>query len=185
METKPAAAQGLEHSVRNILTQFDSDPFREGLRDTPTRYLKFLEEFLHPPEFKFTTFDAEGYDEMIVQTNIPFYSLCEHHLAPFFGTGAIAYIPAKRIVGLSKLARVLDKFARRFQNQERITTQVAEFLSHELQPRGVGVVIKATHLCMTMRGVEKHDTWTTTSKLTGRFMESLPCRSEFLTLINK
>lgn len=159
------------------------DADREGLRETPARYIKFLEEFLHPPEFKFTTFDAEGYNEMIVQTNIPFYSLCEHHLAPFFGTGAIAYIPDSKIVGLSKLARVLDKFARRFQNQERVTKQIADYLMEELQPQGVGVVLRAQHLCMTMRGVQKHDTWTTTSQLQGRFMENQACRSEFLSLI--
>jgi GTP cyclohydrolase IA len=182
METKPAIAQGLAGSVRTILQRFD-DPDREGLAETPHRYIKFLEEFLNPPEFRFTTFDAEGYDEMIVQTNIPFYSLCEHHLAPFFGTGYIAYIPDKRIVGLSKLARVLDKFARRFQNQERITKQIAEFLNEQLQPKGVGVVLRAQHLCMSMRGVEKHDTWTTTSQLVGRLMEDQSSRAEFMALI--
>lgn len=185
MEAIHATSQSLADSVKGILGAFDPDPGREGLRDTPKRYLKFLEEFLNPPEFNFTTFDAEGYDEMIVQTNIPFYSLCEHHLAPFFGVGAIAYIPNHKIVGLSKLARVLDKYARRFQNQERITTQVAEFISAELQPKGVGVVLKAQHLCMTMRGVEKHDTWTTTSKLTGHFIEDISCRNEFMSLLNR
>lgn len=183
MEAITPTSQGLERSVRNVLAHFDTDADREGLRETPKRYIKFLEEFLNPPEFNFTTFDAEGYDEMIVQTNIPFYSLCEHHLAPFFGTGAIAYIPDGKIVGLSKLARVLDKFARRFQNQERITKQVADYLMEELQPAGVGVILKATHLCMTMRGVEKHDTWTMTSQLHGRFLEDQASRSEFLSLL--
>jgi len=183
METFATDAQNLAGSVKNIIAHFDKDADREGLRDTPARYIKFLGEFLNPPDFKFTTFDAEGYDEMIVQTNIPFYSLCEHHLAPFFGTGAIAYIPKDRIVGLSKLARVLDKFSRRFQNQERVTKQIADYLMEELQPQGVGVVLKATHLCMTMRGVEKHDTWTMTSQLHGKFLENQACRTEFLSLI--
>lgn len=156
---------------------------REGLRDTPKRYVKFLEEFLSPPPFKFTVFDAEGYNQMIIQSNIPFYSLCEHHLAPFFGHGAIAYIPSTKIVGLSKLARVLDKFARRFQNQERVTKQVAEFLTSELNPLGCAVLLKAQHLCMSMRGVQKHDTWTTTSELTGVFLEDQSCKNEFLQLI--
>lgn len=185
METVTPNAQSLERSVKDILTHFDMDSDREGLRETPGRYIKFLEEFLNPAPFKFTTFDAEGYDEMIVQTNIPFYSLCEHHIAPFFGTGSIAYIPGDKIVGLSKLARVLDKFARRFQNQERITKQVADYLTEQLDPKGVGVVLRAQHLCMSMRGVEKHDTWTMTSQLTGRFLENQSSRSEFLSLINK
>lgn len=184
METICSASQVLVDPVRQILAGFD-DPSREGLRETPQRYIKFLQEFLNPPEFRFTTFDAEGYDEMIIQRDIPFYSLCEHHLAPFFGTGFIAYIPDGRIVGLSKLARVLDKFARRFQNQERITNQVADYLTEHLKPQGVGVVIRAQHLCMAMRGVQKHDTWTLTSKLTGAFLEKPSCRQEFLALINR
>ncbi len=171
-----------ETSVRRILAGFD-DPKREGLRDTPRRYIKFLEEFTSPPEFKFTVFDAEGYDQMIIQANIPFYSLCEHHLAPFFGHGAIAYIPNDKIVGLSKLARVLDKFSRRFQNQERITKQIAEFLMEQLEPQGAAVLLRAQHLCMAMRGVQKHDTWTTTSEMTGVFLDDQSCKNEFLQLI--
>lgn len=120
---------------------------------------------------------------MIVQTDIPFYSLCEHHLAPFFGVGHIAYIPNGKIVGLSKLARTLDYYARNLQNQERITTQVAERLQQELNPKGVGVVLKATHLCMSMRGVQKPNTWTTTSKMTGIMFDDLNARNEFLNLI--
>lgn len=172
----------MERSVKNILAKFD-DPEREGLRDTPRRYINFLQEFLKTPKFKFTTFDAEGYDQMIIQTNIPFYSLCEHHLAPFFGVGHIAYIPEKRIVGLSKLARVLDMFARRLQNQERVTKQTAEYLKRNLQPKGVAVALKAQHLCMSMRGIKKHDTWTVTSEVDGVFRDNISCRNEFLTLI--
>lgn len=169
----------LEDNVRRILEYFD-DAKREGLQDTPRRYIKFLKEFLTPHQFNFTTFDADGTDEMIVQTNIPFYSLCEHHLAPFFGTACIAYIPDGKIVGLSKLARTLDLYSRNFQNQERITKQVADRLMEELSPKGVGVILKAQHLCMSMRGVKKHDTWTTTSHLTGCFKDDQSCRNEFL-----
>lgn len=174
----------LETNVRNILDHFDPDPSREGLEDTPRRYIKFLTEFLEPDDFKFSVFDSEGYDQMLIQTNIPFFSLCEHHLAPFFGVGHIAYIPNKKqIVGLSKLARVLDKFSRRFQNQERITKQIAEFLEENLDPKGVAVLLKAQHLCMTMRGIKKHDTWTITSELKGVFRDNISCKEEFLQLI--
>lgn len=172
-----------EDNFVRILQYLGEDPNREGLKDTPRRYLKFLKEFLNPEPFNFTTFDSEGTDEMIIQTNIPFYSLCEHHIAPFFGTAVIAYIPNDRIVGLSKLARTLDLYAHRFQNQERITSQVAERLTQELNPKGVAVSIKAQHLCMNMRGVKKHDTWTTTTKLTGAFKEDPMARAEFLAFI--
>lgn len=171
-----------EENVKQIISLFD-DPDREGLKDTPKRYIKFLTEFLNPPQWECTTFDAEGYDEMVIQSNIPFNSLCEHHLAAFHGVGHIAYIPDKKIVGLSKLARTLETYSRRFQNQERITNQVAEFLHEQLQPKGVAVVLKAHHTCMSMRGVKKHDTWTTTSKMTGLFKDDLNCRNEFLNLI--
>jgi GTP cyclohydrolase I len=191
MEDERTATQDMEHTlseaesaVKLILSQFD-DPEREGLRDTPKRYIKFLTEFLAPQDFNFTVFDSEGLDEMIVQTNIPFYSLCEHHLAPFFGVGHIAYIPDGKIVGLSKIARTLDLYARRFQNQERITAQVADRLMTELNAKGVAVVLTAQHLCMCMRGVKKHDTWTTTSKMVGAFRDDLNCRSEFLSFIKK
>jgi GTP cyclohydrolase I len=171
-----------EWHFQRILEQLGEDTTREGLIETPKRYVKFMREFLEPKEFNFTTFDAEGTDEMIIQTNIPFYSLCEHHTAPFFGVANVAYIPNGKIVGLSKLARTVDLYANRFQNQERITTQIAERLEHELKPLGVAVTLKAQHLCMCMRGVKKHDTWTMTSKLTGLFKEDLNVRNEFLNL---
>jgi GTP cyclohydrolase I len=172
-----------EEAVRQILQHIGQDVDREGLIDTPKRYIKFMEEFLNPPEFNFTTFDAEGYDEMIIQSNIPFNSLCEHHIAPFHGVGHIAYIPDQKIVGLSKLARTLETYSRRLQNQERITNLVAERLVKELQPKGVAVVLKAHHTCMSMRGVKKHDTWTTTSKMIGSFKDDINARQEFLNLI--
>lgn len=176
--------KNIEDSVKKLLEHFGEDINREGLKDTPKRYIKFLTEFLNPKEFNFTCFDAEGNDEMIVQTNIPFYSLCEHHIAPFFGVANIAYIPKDKIVGLSKLARTLDLYANRLQNQERITTQIAERLMKELEPLGVAVTLKAQHLCMNMRGVKKHDTWTTTSKMMGIFKDDLNTRQEFLNIIN-
>lgn len=172
-----------EWHFQQILEQLGEDPSREGLIETPKRYIKFLREFLQPKEFNFTSFDAEGTDEMILQTNIPFYSLCEHHTAPFFGVANVAYIPNGKIVGLSKLARCVDLYANRFQNQERITTQIAERIQKELSPKGVAVTLKAQHLCMCMRGVKKHDTWTMTSKMLGVFKDDSMARNEFLNLI--
>jgi GTP cyclohydrolase IA len=175
----------VEDNVTRLLQYFGEDVHREGLQDTPKRYVKFFKQFLTPQEWNFTTFSSEGYDEMIVQTNIPFYSLCEHHIAPFFGYGHIAYIPKDKIVGLSKLARTLDLFANRLQNQERITTQVAEYLEEKLQPKGVAVSLSAKHMCMEMRGVKKHDTWTTTTKLIGAFKKDEDARLEFFNSIKK
>lgn len=172
-----------QENFRQILEYLGEDTTREGLLETPKRYIKFMEEFLAPKEFNFTAFDGEGTDEMIIQTNIPFYSLCEHHTAPFFGVANVAYIPNEKIVGLSKLARCVDLYANRFQNQERITSQIAERLMKELNPKGVAVTLKAQHLCMCMRGVKKHDTWTMTSKMTGVFKTELNVRNEFLNLI--
>ena len=173
----------VEENITRLLQYFGEDVNREGLKDTPKRYVKFFKEFLNPPTWNCTTFEGEGYDEMIIQKNIPFHSLCEHHIAPFFGEGHIAYIPDKKIVGLSKLARTLETYSRRLQNQERITTQVAEFLWNELEPLGVAVSLTAKHMCMEMRGVKKHNTYTTTTKLLGRFKEESDTRNEFLNSI--
>lgn len=190
MEAQCSDAQGVERPVGSaeyhfaeVLKLLGQDIEREGMKRTPERYIKFMREFLNPPVFEMTAFDAEGTDEMIIQSGIPFFSLCEHHTAPFFGTAAVAYIPRNKIVGLSKLARTVDFFANRFQNQERITTQVAEYLQQHLDPRGVAVTIKAQHLCMCMRGVKKHDTWTTTTKLIGLFKDDHLARNEFLLRI--
>lgn len=172
-------------AVKTLLRSIGEDVDRAGLLDTPRRYVKFLKEFCKPQEFNMTTFENEGSDEMIIEDNIPFYSLCEHHLAPFFGTASIAYIPNKKIVGLSKLPRTLDYFANKPQNQERITQQVAEFLMKELQPKGVAVVLKAQHMCVAMRGVKKHDTYTITSAMKGVFYDDMNTRQEFLQFIKK
>lgn len=173
----------IEDNVLRILEYFD-DATREGLRDTPKRYIKFLKEFLSPPDYNFTCFDNDGTDQMIVQSNIPFYSLCEHHLAPFHGVAHVAYVPNDKIVGLSKLARTVEYYSRRFQNQERITMQVANKLMSELNAKGVGVIIQAEHLCVAMRGVKKHNTKTTTSALLGVF-KTIETRNEFLHIIGK
>ena len=183
LDFKPVDIEAAQHSITSLLHAIGEDPNREGLKETPKRYLKFMDEFLSPPEFNFTAFDAEGMDEMITQTDIPFYSLCEHHIAPFFGVGHIAYIPNGKIVGLSKLARTLETYSARLQNQERITQQVADRLMNELNPLGVAVVLKAQHLCMAMRGVKKHDVYTTTSKMVGIFKEDDMPRHEFMSMI--
>ncbi len=156
---------------------------REGTAGTPLRVARFYEAFLNPLEFEFTTFENEGdSDEMIVQKGIPFYSLCEHHMLPFFGTAVVAYIPGKRIVGLSKLARCVQSHASGLQNQERITQQVCRTLMEKLEPKGVGVVLTARHMCMEMRGVKAPGTETTTSSLAEAFKADSRTRSEFLTL---
>ena len=190
MEFKRTRPQVMEYLInsaewhfKQVLKALNEDIDREGLKQTPKRYINFMREFLKTKEFEFTTFDAEGADEMIIQTNIPFYSLCEHHIAPFFGVANVAYIPSDKIVGLSKLARCVDLYANKLQNQERVTTQIAERLMEELNPLGVAVTLKAQHLCMCMRGVKKHDTWTTTSKMIGIFKNDLNARNEFLSLI--
>lgn len=168
--------------VTKLLELLGEDPHREGLVHTPRRHITFLKQFTSPPELGFTTFAGEGYDEMIVQSNIQFYSLCEHHLIPFFGHGTIAYIPNKRIVGLSKLGRTLDFYARRLQNQERLTMQVADQIEQVLAPKGVAVLLTARHLCMEMRGIKKPGTVTTTSRMTGVFKSRPETRHEFLSL---
>ncbi|MGE3974739.1 MAG: GTP cyclohydrolase I FolE [Bdellovibrionales bacterium] len=178
-----------EH-VRALLTAIGEDPKREGLLKTPERYaraLKYLtsgyevnaEELLKKALFK------EDYDEMVVVKNIEFYSLCEHHLVPFYGKAHVGYIPNGKIVGLSKIARLVNVFARRLQVQERMTKQIGEQLQNILKPVGVGVVIEAMHLCMMMRGVEKENCITVTSKMTGQFRSDEKTRAEFMKLIGK
>ncbi len=172
-------AQG---AVRQLLQALGQDLDREGLRDTPARVVRFLATFCNPAPFEFTTFQAEGMSEMIVQAGIPFASLCEHHLLPFTGTAAVAYIPGTRIVGLSKLARAVQHCAAGLQNQERVTRAVADLLLEKLEPAGVGVVLRARHLCMEMRGVKAAGTWTVTSDLRGAIFDKPEARAEFLAL---
>lgn len=172
--------QDSQHIITRLLEHIGEDPTREGLLDTPKRVLKFYKEFLSPPVFNFTVFDSESYDEMIIQKNIPFFSLCEHHIAPFFGYATVAYIPNGKIVGLSKLTRTVEYYSRRLQNQERITNQIAERLQAELDPIGVAVTLSARHFCMEMRGVRTHDVYTKTTKLIGAFKDKPEARQEFL-----
>lgn len=172
-----------ENNFRRILEYLGEDPTREGLLDTPKRYVKFMEQFLEKPEFNFTAFENEGTDEMVIQKDIHFFSLCEHHTAPFFGKAHVAYIPGEKIVGLSKLARTVRHYASNFQNQERITTQIVERLEKELNPKGVAVMLEAKHLCMEMRGVKTHDTSTITTKLTGSFKDNHDTRNEFIQMV--
>lgn len=178
--TSPQKTDSLVQLVEEMIPLVDRDPSREGLKDTPARYAKFFREFMTKEEFNFTVFDSEGYDEMIVQTGIPFYSMCEHHMVPFFGQATVAYIPRSQIVGLSKLARTVTHFSRNLQNQERITKQIADFLDENLKPAGVGVTLTARHLCMEMRGIEKPGTVTTTTFVKGGFRDDPSTRAEFL-----
>lgn len=175
--------QKLSAQIANILPVIDPEPSREGLRETPMRHAKFYRDFLEKKPFNVTVFSSEGYQEMVTQTSIPFYSLCEHHMVPFFGTATVSYIPGDKIVGLSKLARIVTHFSHALQNQERITQQIGSFLEEQLQPKGVGVSLTARHLCMEMRGVEKIGTNTTTTFVTGAYKTNPSTRSEFLAII--
>lgn len=173
----------IEDHVRRMIQYFGEDLNREGLKETPRRFVKFWDEFLDPDDFELTSFESEGHDQMILQTGIQFHSICEHHLAPFFGVGHIAYIPNDRILGLSKLARTLDHFARRLQNQERITQQVADRIMDETGAKGVAVILEAEHLCMAMRGIKKPGAKTRTSVLLGAFKDDEKARNELMNLI--
>jgi GTP cyclohydrolase I len=154
----------------------------EDMFETPRRLVQAYAEMLTPPEFDSTTFDnAAGYDELVLVSDIPVHSLCEHHLLPFTGVAHVAYLPGDRIVGLSKLGRVVESFARRLQVQERMTVQIADWVEEFLQPRGVGVVLEAEHLCMSLRGVQKPGTITVTSALHGLVRDDARTRQEFLS----
>jgi GTP cyclohydrolase I len=175
----PAAAQ----AVTALLRALGRDPGEPHLADTPRRVAEAYAELLTPPSFDLTTFpNDEGYNELVLATGIPVQSLCEHHLLPFTGIAHIGYLPGERILGLSKLARVLDLFARDLQVQERLTQQAADWLRDNLNPRGVGVVIEAEHLCMSLRGVRARGARTTTSALHGLLREDARSRHEFFAL---
>jgi len=182
--------QRMEELCSELLRFLGEDPSREGLRRTPKRMasaLRFLtrgyrqdvRRLLNNAVFK------EPYDEMVVVKDIALFSLCEHHLLPFYGKAHVAYIPNGQIIGLSKIPRLVEAFAKRLQIQERLTSQIAECLMETLKPRGVGVVIEALHLCMAMRGIQKTNAYTVTSTMLGNFRESDRVRNEFLNLINR
>jgi GTP cyclohydrolase IA len=175
-----------EAAVRELLSALGQDVAREDLRDTPRRVVAAYDELLTPTDFDLTTFpNDEGYDELVLVRDIPFHSLCEHHLLPFVGTAHVAYLPGDRILGLSKLARVVERFARRLQVQERMTQQIATWLREELQPKGVGVVLEAEHMCMRLRGAKAPGTSTVTSSLHGALRDSARTRAEFLDLVRR
>jgi GTP cyclohydrolase I len=172
-----------QRAAANLLDALGVDLHDESLRDTPRRMARMYAELMTPASFTPTTFPNDGgYDELVVATQIPFHSLCEHHLLPFVGVAHVGYLPGERIIGLSKLARVVDLFARSLQVQERLTTQVARWLDDHLQPKGVGVVIEAEHMCMSLRGVQKPGARTVTSALHGLVRDDSRTRQEFLSL---
>jgi GTP cyclohydrolase I len=176
--------------VRAILRHIGEDPDREGLVDTPKRVVKSWTEHFSgyrqdPSEVLSRTFtEIEGYDQMVLLTGLDIHSHCEHHMVPFVGKAHVAYIPDGKVVGLSKLAKVVEIFSKRLQVQEKLTAQIANSIQSHLQPLGVAVVVQARHFCMCYRGVHQAQAWTTTSKLTGIFLEDNATRSEFLRLIN-
>lgn len=176
--------------IKQVLQLIGEDPSREGLLDTPIRVVKSWGELYggygkDPKEILKTTFAGEGYDQMVLLDNIEFFSTCEHHMLPFFGVAHVAYIPRKRVVGLSKLARLVDCYARRLQIQERLTGQIADALNEALDPLGVAVILQAKHFCMVSRGVQKQNSVMSTSAMTGMFRTDSKCRAEFLNLIGK
>jgi GTP cyclohydrolase I len=185
-----AGSQRVESAVREILSEIGEDPDRDGLLGTPERVHRMYRELTagyHVDASRLVNgaiFEVD-YSEMVVVKEIPFYSLCEHHLLPFFGSAAVAYIPRGRVIGLSKIPRIVEMFARRLQVQERLTQQIADFLQEQLQPRGVGVVIEATHLCAVMRGVRKPGTIMTTSAVLGLFRSADRTRAEFLAHLER
>lgn len=176
----PAAAEAAVVDLLGALGQDLADP---QLRDTPRRVVAALAEMLSPAAFRLTSFaNDDHYDELVVARDIPMRSLCAHHMLPFVGVAHVAYLPGDRILGLSKLARVVEMFARGLQIQERLTVQVADWLTEHLEPKGVGVVIEAEHLCMTIRGIHAHGARTVTSSLRGLLRDDAGARAEFLAL---
>ena len=186
----PAAIQDIEPTVRKLLSQLGENPDRNGLQETPRRVAKALIYLTQGYHQDIDTLLNDAlfpiqYDEMVIVKDIDFYSLCEHHLLPFFGKCHVGYIPRKHVVGLSKVPRIVDMFSRRLQVQERLTVQIAHTIQEKLQPHGVGVVMEARHLCMSMRGVEKQNTVAVTSEMLGVFRKQQQTRDEFLKLIRQ
>jgi GTP cyclohydrolase I len=182
-ERPPVDREAVQRAARDLLAALGADLQTEGLRETPRRMAAAYTELLTPEPFSLTTFpNDESYDELVLVRDIPFQSLCMHHVLPFYGVAHVAYLPAERILGLSKLARVVERFARDLQLQERLTTQIASCLHAELQPKGVGVVLEAEHLCMSLRGVQKPGARTITSALHGLVRDDPRTRAEFLSL---
>jgi len=180
-----------EEAIKTIIEWVGEDPEREGLKSTPRRVIKAFKEYFQgykqdPAEYLTKTFtEVEGYDDMVIEKNISIRSHCEHHIAPIIGVAHVAYIPSKKVVGLSKLARVVEAFSKRLQTQERLTMQIAKTIMDVLQPRGVAVTINASHQCMTNRGIKKENTTTITNYFLGAFKDDLSFQNRYLRYINK
>jgi GTP cyclohydrolase I len=188
MEYEPIDKKKITEAVTKMLVAFGEDPEREGLLRTPHRVANAYEEILggyttDPTKLINGALFTVDYDEMVVVKDIEFFSLCEHHLLPFFGRAHVAYLPRNKVIGLSKIPRIVDMFAHRLQVQERMTQQIAEFIQETINPLGVGVVIEAQHLCMMMRGIKKEQASMTTSAMLGGFRTRLETRMEFLNMI--
>ena len=183
--------QKAEEAIRTIIQWIGEDVEREGLKSTPKRVIRAFKEYFQgykedPASYLKKTFtEVEGYDDMVIEKNISIRSHCEHHMAPIIGVAHVAYIPSKKVVGLSKLARVVEAFSKRLQTQERLTMQIAKTIMHVLQPRGVAVTIDAMHQCMTSRGIKKEKTTTVTNYFLGAFKEDLSFQNRYLRYINK
>jgi GTP cyclohydrolase I len=179
----------IKKAVTEILLAIDEDVEREGLKRTPERvarmYVELLGGMQENPEKHLRSVFTESYDEIVLLRDIPFYSICEHHLMPFIGTAAVAYLPSGAVLGVSKLARIVDCFAHRLQSQERLTYQIADFIMNSLKPQGVAVVLEASHSCMTIRGIKKPGSMMVTSALRGIFRKDPRSRSEVLSLMHK
>jgi GTP cyclohydrolase I len=189
LERTPEEIAQAEDHVRGILRFIGEDPAREGLQDTPTRVIRAMKEhfggYEEDPKLHLekTFTEVMGYDELVLVSDIQLHSHCEHHMVPFVGKAHVAYIPDGRVVGLSKLARVVDVYARRLQVQEKLTAQIADTINTTLRPQGVAVILQCQHFCMCYRGVRKPGSWTTTSKLFGVFITNAASRMELFTLI--
>jgi len=183
--------QKAEEAIQTIIQWIGEDPEREGLKSTPKRVIRAFKEYFQgykedPANYLTKTFtEVEGYDDMVIEKNISIRSHCEHHMAPIIGVAHVAYIPSKKVVGLSKLARVAEAFSKRLQTQERLTMQIAKTIMHSLQPRGVAVTIDAAHQCMTNRGIKKEKATTVTNYFLGAFKEDLSFQNRYLRYINK
>jgi len=190
-ENQKISDQKAEEAIRTIIQWIGEDPEREGLKSTPKRVIRAFKEYFQgykedPASYLKKTFtEVEGYDDMVIEKNISIRSHCEHHMAPIIGVALVAYIPSKKVVGLSKLARVVEAFSKRLQTQERLTMQIAKTIMHVLQPRGVAVTIDAIHQCMTSRGIKKEKTTTITNYFLGAFKEDLGFQNRYLRYINK
>jgi GTP cyclohydrolase I len=188
-KTKKVNTEKIKKAVTEILLAIGEDVNRDGIKHTPERVAKMYDELLagmrEDPKMHLTRVFRENYDEIVLLRDIPFYSICEHHLMPFIGSAHVAYLPSGLVLGVSKMARIVDSFAKRLQVQERLTDQIADFIMNNLKPKGVAVVLEASHSCMTIRGIKKPGSVMVTSSLRGTFKKDPRSRNEILSLIHK